>query len=247
MVEVQRVDVGTGALVHVASVRVGSSGQWSVAAAVAIPDGTHTLRVTQSDAAGNRSSETLRTMTIDTVALAPTMDALPTSTLLYLPDVSGTAEPGALVSLRDETSTIIATATADANGRWLITLPDPEDDSAALSASQRDLAGNISPWSASSTPLIFERPQFASPADATLVPSTGGSTVVTVELAGQEGLQVQVFIDGAGTGNLHTLEAQPIVRVTPPLSDGVHTLGVRYYDPATGRPGAMKTIRITIG
>jgi len=247
LVEVQRIEVSTGALVHVASTRVASSGQWSVTAAEAIPDGTHVLRVTQSDAAGNRSPETRRTITVDTIALAPTMDALPASALLYLPDVSGSAEPGALVSLRDETDTIIATTTAGADGRWLITLPDPEDDSAALSASQRDLAGNVSPWSATSAPLSFERPQFATPADGELVPSTGGSTVVTVELAGLEGLQVQVFIDGSGTGNLHTLEAQPIVRVTPPLADGVHTLGVRYFDPATGRPGAMYTIQITIG
>ena len=58
---------------------------------------------------------------------------------------------------------------------------------------------------------------------------------------------MQVFIDGSGTGNLHTLEAGPISRVTPPLSDGTHTIGVRYFDPTTGTPGSMFTIDIVIG
>ena len=246
-IDVQRIDATTGALVPVASTRVAGSGLWSVAAAQAIPDGSHVVRVTQRDAAGNRSPETSRTITIDTVALAPAIDALPSSAQFYLPEVTGAAEPGALVALRDETDTVIATTTAGDDGRWLIALPDPEDDSITLSASQRDPAGNVSPWSTPTATLSFERPQFASPVNGEPVPSTAGSTVVTVELAGREGLQVQVFIDGAGTGNLHTLEAQPIVRVTPPLADGVHSLGVRYFDPTTGRPGAMHTIQITIG
>lgn len=246
-VDIHRVDTVTGTLVHVASSRVGADGRWTAVAEQPIPDGTHVLSVTQTDPAGNRSPATLRSITVDTVALAPVVNAVPSATLFYLPDVTGTAEPGAVVSLRDETGATIATTTADADGLWAVALADPHRDSVSVSASQRDAAANVSPWSAPSATITFDLPEFASPVEGAFIASTGGSTVVQVELAGVEDMQVQVFIDGAGTGNLHTLESGPIARVTPPLADGAHTLGVRYFDPVTGRPGPTRTILIEIG
>lgn len=226
---------------------VGADGHWSATPSRPLPDGAHELLLSQVDAAGNRSAITTRTITVDTIALAPVIDPLPVSPMYFLPQVTGSAEAGATVTLRDTSGGEIATVTAGSDGRWAIPLPDPLVDDRALTATQKDLAGNSSAASVSSDPLSFYRPSIPSPAADAVLPSTDGSTVVTVELSGQEGYQVQVFIDGAGTGNLHTLEAGPISRVTPPLADGAHTIGVRYFDAATGTPGSMYTIDIVIG
>lgn len=246
-VDVYRLDVATGARIHVASGRVGADGRWTLTLAQPLPDATHTLSISQVDGAGNRSAETLRVVTVDTVAVAPVIDAPPTGVQLYLPQITGTAEAGSTITLRDETGVEVATGTADQAGAWSIAMPDPHRETVALSASQQDPAGNVSPWSADTAEIAFDLPQITAPADGALIASSGAGTVVQVELAGYEGLQVQVFIDGDGTGNVHTLEATPIARVTPPLADGPHSLGVRYFDPVTGRPGPTFTIHIVIG
>ena len=246
-VDVERVDPMSGTLILVATTTVGPNGHWTVRATQPLTDGTHQVRVTQVDPAGNRSDALATTLTVDTIALAPIVDSLPVGPVVFLPDVTGDGEPGATVTLRDESSTAIATALVGQDGRWSVVLPDPQRDGSVLTATQLDAAGNSSPASSPSAAITFQRPQIPTPAPATLVPSTGGSTVVQVELAGLEGYSVQVYIDGLGTGNLHTLEATPIVRVTPPLADGVHSIGVRYFDPNSGRPGSMYVIEIRIG
>lgn len=245
-VEAHVVDPVTNALTRVLSAVVRADGTWS-ASTTPLANGSHALRLSQTDTAGNRSASVTVTITVDTVALAPSVDALPPSPLVYLPNLSGTAEPGATVTIRDDTGLDVATALADALGHWAVPLPDPVRDGAAVTASQLDLAGNTSPWSATTAPMAFDRPRFATPAHEASIPTTAGSTTVQVELVGLEGLQVQVFVDGISTGNVHTLEPTPIVRVTQPLADGMHTIGVRYFDPATGSAGSMHTIAIQIG
>ena len=71
--------------------------------------------------------------------------------------------------------------------------------------------------------------------------------MVTVQVSGTAGQQVQILIDGTWTGNTHTLQPTPISRVTPPLPNGQHTIGVRYYDPTTGQLGSLSTVTFTIG
>jgi hypothetical protein len=126
-------------------------------------------------------------------------------------------------------------------------LPDPGRDGATLTAVQTDPAGNTSAASTPSVSLSFDRPGIPSPTPSSTIPSTSGSTVVQIELAGHAGMQVEVFVDGVSTGNLHTLETAPIVRVTVPLADGPHTVGVRYVDSASGMTGSLYTVPFTIG
>lgn len=246
-VEVRRLAAdGVIALERVAIATVAANGSWSAEATVAIPDGPAALSISQVDAAGNRSTTTGRTLTIDTIAVAPAVDALDPMPLMFLPDITGQAEAGAEVELFDENGLPLGSAIADAAGVWVIPLPDPLRDDESITAVQTDPAGNRSDASAALGPLVFERPEILTPASPT-VPSTGGSTVVSVTLAGIAGAQVQIAIDGTPTGNIHTLQAQPIVRVTPPLPDGEHTIEVRYYDTATGRRGSVTAITFTIG
>jgi hypothetical protein len=94
--------------------------------------------------------------------------------------------------------------------------------------------------------LTLLRPQVVAPADGAVIASTGGATSVEAAFSGIEGRRIEVLIDGVPTGNIHTLEADPIVRVTAPLTDGEHTIAVRYIDPDTGRVGALTTVTFTI-
>lgn len=243
-IDVQRVDPVTGELAVVATAIVDAGGGWTASPTDALPEGTSAIRTSQVDAAGNRSEADARSVVIDTVALAPQLDPLPAQPMVLLPDIAGLAEAGAEVALRDDLGVLLGTATAGPDGRWTIRLPDPGRDGATLTASQTDPGGNVSPWSAPTSPLAFDRPSIPSPVDGATVASTGGSTSVQIELAGHEGMQVEVLVDGVGTGNVHTLQSTPIARVTAPLADGTHTIGVRYV--GAGSVGSLTTISFTI-
>jgi RNA polymerase sigma factor (sigma-70 family) len=241
-VDLERVS-GPGTPGALASVIVASGGTWSVALPT-LADGTHVVRVTQVDAAGNRSPAVDVPFVVDTVALPPTLDPL-TGSYELLPDVTGTAEPGAFVEVRHSDGRVLGTTYADSAGAWSLALSDPGPDPVAIGAVQTDPAGNTSSAS-DPEPLTLLRPEIVTPADGATIASTGGATSVEVHFDGIEGRRIEVLVDGVSTGNIHTLEADPIVRVTAPLSDGEHTVAVRYIDPDTGRVGALTTVTFTI-
>ncbi|UYN82775.1 MAG: sigma-70 family RNA polymerase sigma factor [Microcella sp.] len=232
---------GSGAV----SATVGTGGHWQLTPSNPLPDGVWNLGFTQIDRAGTHSSTTTITLAIDTIALAPVIDALPAD-LVFLPELSGLAEPGASVTVLIEGAPV-AEVSANGDGVWSTPLPDPgEDAGVAITAQQVDRAGNVSPESDPMPPLNFVRPWFAAPAEGAVLPSQGGATVVALQLAGEPGWRVEVLINGVATGNIHTLEADPLVRLTPALADGSHTIGLRYIDPGTGRVGSLHHITFTI-
>lgn len=233
------VQVRMGSVV-IASGVVAANGSWTATPTAAVPDGLQSFAITLTDPAGNRSTASVVSFTIDTVALPPAVDALPPGPHIYLPAITGTAEPAASIELHDDAG-VVGTAQAAPDGTWSIPLPDPGHDGEAYTAVQVDPAGNRSAASVSTGPLTFTRPSIDVPVEGEDLPSTGGATIVTVEISGIEGMRVQVYVDGVTTGNIHTLEAGPITRVTQPLPDGPHSVGVRYFDPDTGRAGSVLT------
>jgi RNA polymerase sigma factor (sigma-70 family) len=233
-----------GTLTPVGTALVAPDGSWRLQPDLSLPDGDQIIRFTQVDPAGNRSPDIATSVRIDTVAPpAPVIAPLP-SPILYLPDVAGTAEPGATVTL-SQGATAVGSATAGLDGTWAIPLPDLRRDGDMLTAIQTDPAGNVS-VAAVTGPLVFSRPNITAPGDGAVIPSTGGSTIVTVRITGTSGLQAEVLVDGVSTGNFHDLDSTPFVGVTAPLVDGAHTIGVRYRDPATGRVGSVKQVSFTI-
>jgi RNA polymerase sigma factor (sigma-70 family) len=134
---------GPGAPGALASTMVAANGTWSTDPSV-LADGEHVVRVTQVDAAGNRSLAVDVPLVIDTVALPPIVDTL-AGTHELLPDVSGTAEPDALVEVRRGDGPVLGTTLADATGAWTLPLPDPGPDPVAITAVQTDPAGNPQP------------------------------------------------------------------------------------------------------
>ncbi|HWR85863.1 MAG TPA: Ig-like domain-containing protein, partial [Rhodoglobus sp.] len=234
------IEIGPSA---VASAVVDADGTWTASAP--LPDGDHELVFQQRDAAGNVSAPVTVPITVDTIALPPQLASFADpSPFILLPVLAGTAEPGAEVTVTDGAG-IQLSDTADDTGAWSVPVPDPGVDGRTLTATQVDPAGNVSQASVPSAPLVFERPTLVSPTEGQVLPSNGG-TVVEVRIAGIPGQRVEVLIDGKGTGNEHVLESEPIVRVTPPLADGTHVIGVRYVAADTSRVGSLAPRAFTI-
>jgi hypothetical protein len=110
----------------------------------ALAVGAHTLTATATDASGNVSAASdLLVITVDTsTSTAITAPVSGSSTSNATPTYSGTAEPGATVTLLEGATTLGAT-TADASGNWSITPATALSvASHTIRTSSTDLAGN---------------------------------------------------------------------------------------------------------
>lgn len=238
-VYVQLVDPATGRAWTIADGRVANDGSWEVRSATRLSDGRHALLVLQVDLAGNLSAAVHRAIVVDTAVLAPTIDEPAAGPLRLLPEISGTGEPGALVTLRDDAGSVLGTAGVASDGRWRLALPDPGRNGATLTATQTDAAGNVSPASAATAPLVFERPTIGVDSP---VPSDGGSTEVEVAISGAVGAFVEVAVDGVSTGAPVALAGGSIVVDIPDLADGERRITVRYRDGAGAGSWASATV-----
>ncbi|ALV91137.1 Ig-like domain-containing protein [Pantoea vagans] len=141
------------------SVTVGSNGSWSFTSPE-LSQGSHTLSITSTDAAGNTSAATTITFTVDTVApaaatdLSMTGDANGTASNVLnggttddsTPTLSGRGEAGAVVSVYDN-NTLIGTAVVGSDGTWSFITPALSNGSHSLTVTQTDAAGNVGPAS----------------------------------------------------------------------------------------------------
>ncbi|WP_058969107.1 Ig-like domain-containing protein [Type-D symbiont of Plautia stali] len=141
---------------------VGSGGTWSFTTST-LTDGTHTLNVRQTDAAGNTSANVSTILTVDTVApaastLTITDDAGTTPVTLAngaytrdtTPTLSGTAQAGAIVTILDG-ATILGSVTAGTGGAWTFTTAALTNGAHTLSTTVTDAAGNVSTGNTTAT------------------------------------------------------------------------------------------------
>ncbi|MGK3111585.1 Ig-like domain-containing protein [Candidatus Pantoea formicae] len=141
---------------------VGSGGTWSFTTTV-LSDGTHTLNVRQTDAAGNTSANVSTILTVDTVAptastLTITDDAGTTPVTLAngaytrdtTPTLSGTAQAGAIVTILDG-ATVLGSVTAGTGGAWTFTTAALTNGAHTLSTTVTDAAGNVSTGNTTAT------------------------------------------------------------------------------------------------
>ena len=138
------------------SVTVGSDGSWSFTSP-ALSQGSHTISIVSTDAAGNSSAATTITFTVDTVAptaasgLSLTGDTNGTSSPVLsggttddnTPTISGNGEAGAIVSVYDG-STLLGTAVVNSAGVWSFTTPALSNGAHSLTVTLTDAAGNVS-------------------------------------------------------------------------------------------------------
>ena len=138
---------------QIGTVSADASGAWSYDA-TGLVDGLHRFTARQTDVAGNTSEASApSTMTVDTIAAAaPTLLAVfvdsgasnaDTITKATKAALSGTAEAGATIVLYDGT-TPIATVVANSSGKWAYSATGLADGEHSFTATQTDIAGNVS-------------------------------------------------------------------------------------------------------
>ncbi len=192
----------------------GADGAFTVRIAPAQANG-ETLSVTVSDAGGNVSPAT--------VVTAPdiTAPALPVAQIGGDGGtVAGTGEPGATITVRDATDTVIGTAVVAADGSYSVTLTPAQTNAETVRVSQVDAAGNVS----ASASVVA--PDFTAPAQPTAtIAGDGASVSGTGEPGGA------ILITGATGAVLGTAVVS---------GDGSYTAGL---DPAQANGEALRVVQ----
>ncbi|WP_328288147.1 Ig-like domain-containing protein [Lactococcus petauri] len=137
------------------------------------------ITATATDAAGNVSAPTAGKTPADADTTAPDAPRITNvtgnSTDGYT--VTGTAEAGSKVEIKDSTGAVIGTATADGSGNYSVTLPGSVGPNADITATATDVAGNVSAPTAGKTPADPKEPTDSTAPDApTITGVTGDST-----------------------------------------------------------------------
>ncbi|MBN1208810.1 MAG: Ig-like domain repeat protein [Myxococcaceae bacterium] len=157
------------------------------------------------------------------------------------PTISGTAEPGATVTISLD-GAVAGTVTASASGAWSFTPSSPLGQGPyTATATATDAAGNTS---ASSAPLVFTVDTLA-PAAPVLTGPAAVINTVTPTIAGTAEARstVTVMVDGTGVGTA-TADASGAwsLTATTPVTQGSHTATATARD-AAGNVGAASTPR----
>ncbi len=172
------------------------------------------------------------------------------------PTVRGNAAAHAAVTLYgNDGDTVLGTATADAQGGWIITTTALGDGSHALRAVQRDAAGNVSAPGAALNITIDT--VAAAPAAPALLPASDSGVagdritrVNTPVLTGSaEALSQVTLYDTDGQTVLGTTQADADGKwsiAASLLGDGVHELSVRQVDIAGNVSEASPALSLTI-
>jgi VCBS repeat-containing protein len=233
--------------VAVGTTTVLPNGTWSVTPDGPLPDGTHTITVVETDAAGNQStaSEPI-VFTVDTTPpLAP-------GDLVVSNDggtITGTAEPGSTVTIREGDVTL-GTVVADSQGNFSLTLSPPKINGEILTADATDAAGNTGPATAAASPDITppQTPIIVSVIDdvqATTEPvGPNGITndrAPTVNGTGEAGSTITIY-NGSDVLGTTVVPSSGLWSFTPstPLTDGTYVLTATATDPA-GNPSGIST------
>jgi LPXTG-motif cell wall-anchored protein len=130
------------------------SGNYSVSLPASVGPNAD-ITATATDEAGNESTPTTGKTPADsgdtTAPDAPTITSVTgNSTDGYT--VTGTAEAGSTVTIKDSTGTVIGTAVADESGNYSVSLPASVGPNADITATATDTAGNESTPTAGKTP-----------------------------------------------------------------------------------------------
>ncbi|GAA3219580.1 sigma-70 family RNA polymerase sigma factor [Oerskovia jenensis] len=183
---------------------------------------------------------------VDPELAPPTVVAPPAGELVYLPELSGTGEPGATVTVTaggQGASAVVASADVAPDGTWRATPSGSTSVWETLTVTQ-ERNGTTSEATSVPGPFTFLLPSILAPVDGGVV---AWAPSITVRIDGRAGLTTEAFLDGRSTGNPHPMTGKPIDLVASGLAPGQHTLGLRYVDRATGAAGPIVSSSFTIG
>ncbi|MBV5616881.1 BapA prefix-like domain-containing protein [Pseudomonas aeruginosa] len=207
----------------IGQVTADGSGNWTFTPSTPLPDGT-VVNATATDPSGNASSPA--SVTVDAVAPAtPVVNPSNGSTL------SGTAEPGATVTLTDGNGNPIGQVTADGSGNWSFTPTTPLPNGTVVNATATDASGNTSAGSSVTVDSVAPATPVINPSNGTTLSGTAepGATVTLTDGSGNP--IGQVTADGSGNWSF-----------TPstPLADGT-VVNATATDPAGNTGGQGST------
>jgi hypothetical protein len=252
-------DDAGGAGVASITYRVDSGAPTTVTAATAaVPvagDGTHAVLYFATDNAGNASATSAQTVRIDTVAPgATTIASYPNPVNIANRTgvaVSGTAEPGATVTLTIADAggahTVSRTASADGAGLWSTTGTDVStlaDGTITYRASATDAAGNTGPAATATASKDTVAPTVAVSAGTNPV-NSGNVAAATASGTVSGGTVALSVTDGTNTvtapssSNGGTWSAGPVD--LSPLADGTITYTATATDAAGNTSTATRT------
>ncbi|HFH3380191.1 TPA: Ig-like domain-containing protein, partial [Pseudomonas aeruginosa] len=199
------------------------SGNWTFTPSTPLPNGT-VVNATATDPSGNASSPA--SVTVDAVAPAtPVVNPSNGTTL------SGTAEPGATVTLTDGNGNPIGQVTADGSGNWSFTPTTPLPNGTVVNATATDASGNTSAGSSVTVDSVAPATPVINPSNGTTLSGTAepGSSVTLTD--GNGNPIGQVTADGSGNWSF-----------TPstPLADGT-VVNATATDPAGNTSGQGST------
>ncbi|HGP3076536.1 TPA: Ig-like domain-containing protein [Pseudomonas aeruginosa] len=207
----------------IGQVTADGSGNWTFTPSTPLPNGT-VVNATATDPSGNASSPA--SVTVDAVAPAtPVVNPSNGTTL------SGTAEPGATVTLTDGNGNPIGQVTADGSGNWSFTPTTPLPNGTVVNATATDASGNTSAGSSVTVDSVAPATPVINPSNGTTLSGTAepGSSVTLTD--GNGNPIGQVTADGSGNWSF-----------TPstPLADGT-VVNATGTDPAGNTSGQGST------
>ncbi|WP_121366784.1 Ig-like domain-containing protein [Pseudomonas aeruginosa] len=207
----------------IGQVTADGSGNWTFTPTTPLPNGT-VVNATATDPSGNASSPA--SVTVDAVAPAtPVVNPSNGTTL------SGTAEPGATVTLTDGNGNPIGQVTADGSGNWTFTPTTPLANGTVVNATATDASGNTSPGSSTTVDSVAPATPVVNPSNGTTLSGTAepGSSVTLTDGSGNP--IGQVTADGSGNWSF-----------TPstPLANGT-VVNATATDPAGNTSGQGST------
>ncbi|MFL4272746.1 Ig-like domain-containing protein, partial [Pseudomonas aeruginosa] len=207
----------------IAEVTADGSGNWTYTPSTPIANGT-VVNVVAQDAAGNSSPGA--SVTVDSQApAAPVLNPSNGTTL------SGTAEPGATVTLTDGNGNPIGQVTADGSGNWSFTPGTPLANGTVVNATASDPTGNTSAPASTTVDSVAPAAPVVNPSNGAEI-SGSAEPGATVTLTDGSGNPIgQVTADGSGNWSF-----------TPstPLADGT-VVNATATDPAGNTSGQGST------
>ena len=174
----------------IGQVTADGSGNWSFTPGTPLANGT-VVNATASDPTGNTSAPA--STTVDSVApAAPVVN--PSNGVV----ISGTAEPGATVTLTDGSGNPIGQVTADGSGNWSFTPSTPLADGTVVNATATDPAGNTGGQGSTTVDAIAPATPTVNLSNGSSLSGTAepGSTVILTD--GNGNPIAEVTADGSG-------------------------------------------------
>ncbi|SQC91458.1 Cna protein B-type domain [Cedecea neteri] len=137
---------------EIGTAKVGLDGTWSFTPQNPLGEGTYTFTASASNVRGDSSVSGSYTVTVDTSAPGEPTDLVVSATG---DTVTGLAEPGSTVTIKDVDGNVIGTGTAaPVTGAFSITLTTPQLDGSHLQVTATDAAGNVSPAAEATAPFF---------------------------------------------------------------------------------------------